>query len=293
MEKIKDFIYGLNPTYVAIVAFLFLVLTTVLLTMWLVSLSKSEQLKNSYQKATAYSRELMIENMKVSKLKAFNYDEIKMYMSRSGLDFMTDGKLTPLTYLALRLAFGFIFLVCGIQLANVVVGIMAAVVGFFALDFILNISDKSDNDKMLDDIKNIYDTLRIQTKAGVYITSVITDCYLVVQNKRLKQALLELTSDIIAKNDTEDALDTFRNKFNNPYIDTMVIIIKQSMKTGQASKMFDDIKVQIVDIEAAMMLAEQVKIKAEITFVQILMYIAIIVVAILLAFLSLSSGLNF
>ena len=166
-------------------------------------------------------------------------------------------------------------------------------VGYFGLDFIINQSDKSDNIKMLDDIKNVYDTLRIQTKAGVYITSVITDCYLVVQNKRLKKAFLKLTSDIVAKNDIESALDDFRNKFNNEYIDTLVIIIKQSMKTGQASRMFDDIRNQITDIESAMVMHEKTSIQSKITFCQILLYVAIIVVSLYIAVVTLASGLLF
>jgi hypothetical protein len=293
MEKVKDFIYQLNPTYVGIAASVLLVITVVLLTIWLTSLSRSEQLKKGYSQLVDKAKREMITNMRVSKLKAFNYDELKLYISRSGLGYMTDGKITPLEYMGLRIFFAVFFFIVGFRVNGFITAIAAAVFGYFVIDIITNASNSSDNTNMLDDIKSVYDTLRIQTKAGVYITSVITDCYLVVQNKRLKKALLELTGDIVAKSDVESSLDDFRNKFDNSYIDTLVIIVKQSLKTGQSAKMFDDIKIQIVDIENAMMLAEQLRIKRQITIVQILLYIAIIVVAIYIAMMALNSGLLF
>jgi tight adherence protein C len=156
----------------------------------------------------------------------------------------------------------------------------------------MNLSDKSDNEKMLADIENVYDVLRIQTKAGVYITSVLTDCYLVVRNKRLKSAFLKLTSDIAAKNDIESALNDFKSKFRNEYIDTLVIIVKQSMQTGQASKIFDDIREQIADIDAAMLIAEKERINRQIITVQLILYFAIIAVAVFITYISLISGLS-
>ena len=205
---------------------------------------------------------------------------------------MTNDKMTPLMYASLKVFFAVFFMIVGLQ-DSLLLGMLLLVLGYSLLDIVANISNKSDNDNMLDDIKNVYDTLRIQTKAGVYITQVITDCYLVVQNKRLKIAFLRLTSDIAAKNDLEEALDTFRSKFDNEYINTLVVVIKQSMKTGQASKMFEDIRAQIADIEAAMMEAEKARIKTMITVCQVLLYVAIISVSLYVAVQSLSTGLTF
>ena len=65
------------------------------------------------------------------------------------------------------------------------------------------------------------------------------------------------------------------------------------MKTGQAAKMFEDIRNQITDIEAAMMAAEKVRIQTMITFCQIMLYVSIIAVSIFIAVTSLSTGLAF
>lgn len=291
LETAKEFIYSLNPTYVELVATLFLVVTLILATIFISGFLRSEQLKKMGNKAYMVTRQSFLNSMKASTIKSFNYDAVEQYINSSGLAYMTNYKMTPLMYIMLRISLALFLMVLGLQF-NLFAGLALLTIGYFGLDFIINMSDKADNDKMLADIEDVYDTLRIQTKAGVYITSVLTDCYLVVKNKRLKSAFLKLTSDIAAKNDIDTALDDFRGKFRNEYIDTLVIIIKQSMQTGQAAKMFDDIREQIADIDAAMLINEKNSINSKIIFVQMIVYVAIIVVAVYITFISITNGLN-
>lgn len=291
LETAKEFIYSLNPTYVELVATLFLVVTLILATIFISGFLRSEQLKKMGNKAYMVTRQSFLNSMKASTIKSFNYDAVEQYINSSGLAFMTNYKMTPLLYILLRIFLGIFLMIVGLQ-ENLIIGLALLPIGYFGLDFIINMSDKADNDKMLADIEDVYDTLRIQTKAGVYITSVLTDCYLVVKNKRLKSAFLKLTSDIAAKNDIDTALDDFRGKFRNEYIDTLVIIIKQSMQTGQAAKMFDDIREQIADIDAAMLINEKNSINSKIILVQLIIYSAIIVLAVYITFIALSSGFS-
>lgn len=291
LETVKEFIYSLNPTYVELAATLFLVVTLILATIFISGFLRSEQLKKMGNKAYMVTRQSFLNSMKASTIKSFNYDAVEQYINSSGLAFMTNYKMTPLLYILLRIFLGIFLMIVGLQ-ENLIIGLALLPIGYFGLDFIINMSDKADNDKMLADIEDVYDTLRIQTKAGVYITSVLTDCYLVVKNKRLKSAFLKLTSDIAAKNDIDTALDDFRGKFRNEYIDTLVIIIKQSMQTGQAAKMFDDIREQIADIDAAMLINEKNSINSKIILVQLIIYSAIIVLAVYITFIALSSGFS-
>lgn len=292
METVINFIYSLNPQYFGIAVAVVMLIVTVLFAALANSMMTSDSLKKRCYGIIDKNKEVIKNSMKVSKIKSFNSDDISLYISRSGLGFMFNEKLTPLSYVMIRIGLIFALAIVGLQ-ASLIGGLVGAVIGYFALDFLADMSNKSDNDKMLEDIKNVYDTLRIQTKAGVYITSVITDCYLVVQNKRLKKAFLRLTSDIAAKNDVDAALDDFRNKFENEYINALVIIIKQSMKTGQATKMFEDIRAQITDIEVAMMESEKRKVQLMITICQVILYTAIIAVSIYIAVVALQSGLGF
>ena len=293
LESIKTFILGLNPQYFGYGVLAVMLIIIGIFGILANSMMKSEEVKNKTTAIVDKNKQMLVNSMRVSRVKAFNYEELEMYINRTGLKYMTNDKLTPLMYTMFKILFAIFFMVLGFQLDTVLTGLGLGIFGYFFIDLVAYLSNSSDNKAMLDDIKNVYDTLRIQTKAGVYITSVITDCYLVVQNKRLKKAFLRLTSDIAAKNDIETSLDEFKNKFDNEYINTLVVIIKQSMKTGQASKMFEDIRAQIADIEAAMMEAEKARIKTMITVCQVLLYVAIIAVSLYVAVASLSTGLNF
>lgn len=251
---------------------------------------KNEIIQKQYSKMQGRGKQFLTENMKRAKGKSFNYEYMDAFINKYGVNFMIKG-ITPVGYVALKLIASLFVMVVTMH-ENVVLGLAFGPVCYYILDFIFIESNKSDNKLMLEDIKNVYDTLRIQIKAGVYITSVLTDCYLVVKNKRLKKAFLELTSDIAAKNDLEESLDRFTYKFDNQYIDNLATVIKQSMTTGQAGKMFDDIKGQINDIENAMVEAEKQRINAQILIVQALMYVAILVSTVYLCLGQLGAGLS-
>ena len=251
---------------------------------------KNEIIQKQYSKMQGRGKQFLTENMKRAKGKSFNYDYMDAFINKYGVNFMIKG-ITPVGYVALKLIASLFVMVVAMH-ENVVLGLAFGPACYYILDFIFIESNKSDNKLMLEDIKNVYDTLRIQIKAGVYITSVLTDCYLVVKNKRLKKAFLELTSDIAAKNDLEESLDRFTYKFDNQYIDNLATVIKQSMTTGQAGKMFDDIKGQINDIENAMVEAEKQRINTQIIIVQALMYVAILVSTVYLCLGQLGAGLS-
>lgn len=251
---------------------------------------KNEIIQKQYSKMQGRGKQFLTENMKRAKGKSFNYDYMDAFINKYGVNFMIKG-ITPVGYVALKLIASLFVMIVTMH-ESIVLGLAFGPACYYILDFIFIESNKSDNKLMLEDIKNVYDTLRIQIKAGVYITSVLTDCYLVVKNKRLKKAFLELTSDIAAKNDLEESLDRFTYKFDNQYIDNLATVIKQSMTTGQAGKMFDDIKGQINDIENAMVEAEKQRINAQILIVQALMYVAILVSTVYLCLGQLGAGLS-
>lgn len=288
IQNIKTTIYSLNPANLGLAATVLGIIVAILIYVLISNMIKSQQALAVYNK----SRQAIADRMRQSKIRSFNYDALQEYINKSGLAYMTGNKITPVSYMVLKLSFALLGFIGGVQ-ENVLLGLVFMLVGYIALDFILNESNKSDNGNMLKDIKAIYDSLRIRTKAGVYITVVLTDSYLIVENKRLKKALLELANDIIAKNDMETSLDNFRGKFDNEYINTLVTIVKQSFKTGQAAKMFEDIREQIEDIEEALVIREKQKIRTQIITVQVMVYTSIVAVSIFLAFKSLSEGLQF
>lgn len=290
IESIENFIYSANTKFISVGIVVLLVFITVTFTYLMYTLIEMDQLRRVGKGIYSKSREQIYKSLKKSKIKSFNYEALYDYINASGLAYMTGNKLTPAMFMMLRILMALFLMLVGMQL-HPLIGLLALPFGYWILGYIIDVSDRTDNRNMLIDIEDIYDTLRIQTKAGVDIKTVLTDCYLVAKNKRLKAALLKLTSDIAAKNDIEEPLEDFRKMFRNEYIDTLVIIIKQSRKTGQAAKMFDDIREQISDIDDAMLMAERTKVQGYITTVELLIYSAVIAVTVYISYISLVNSI--
>lgn len=134
---------------------------------------------------------------------------------------------------------------------------------------LLTYLNRRDNERMLPELKLVYHALEIQTKAGVYITDALAECYGSVQDKRLRKALLELAGDIVMKADTGASLEKFQGKFDNRYIDSLCIIILQAMESGQAVELLHDIGEQIKDMEEAVMEQRKAALDRKITLCQL------------------------
>lgn len=230
--------------------------------------------------------------MKTQRLNFLNYEQIDKFIKYSGLGYMFGKQFDPIMFMGVNIVLTLLGFYIGWKLEPVL-QLPLAIFGFFLLTLVGVLNNSSDNNALLDDVKGVYDTLRIQTKAGVFLTSAISECYLVVKNKRLKQALIELANDLLMKNDIESAADDFQGKFKNQYIDQMAVILKQSQESGRAAQMFDDISGQIDDIQAAINIKEKQKIKTQITICQTLVYVQILAVVIFQVMGTLGNDLGF
>lgn len=229
--------------------------------------------------------------MKQAKLNFLNYEQIEKFIAYTGLGYMFGKQLDPIMFMGINIILTFIGFYVGQQI-EFLYSIPSAILGFFLLTILGSISNQADNNDLLEDVKAVYDTLRIQTKAGVFLTSAISECYLVVKNRRLKRALIELANDLIVKNDLEAAADEFQGKFRNQYIDQMAVILKQQQESGRAAQMFDDIQGQIDDIQEAINIKEKARIRTQITICQVLVYVQIIQVVLFCVLGTLSNDLG-
>ena len=229
--------------------------------------------------------------MKQAKLNFLNYEQIEKFIAYTGLGYMFGKQLDPIMFMGINIILTFIGFYVGWQI-DFLYSIPSAILGFFLLTILGSISNQADNNDLLEDVKAVYDTLRIQTKAGVFLTSAISECYLVVKNRRLKRALIELANDLIVKNDLEAAADEFQGKFRNQYIDQMAVILKQQKESGRAAQMFDDIQGQIDDIQEAINIKEKARIRTQITICQVLVYVQILQVVIFCVLGTLSNDLG-
>ena len=212
----------------------------------------------------------------------FNLERIDYYLRSHGGYYMFKW-LNPASFLMTKSAIALIIFILLLLIikANIAIVLICSAIGafagFFVLDLLIDASNNEDNDNMLSDIKTIFDTLRTQAKAGVFLTNSLAECYMIVGNDRLKEALLDMTNKITIQNDIEDAVKDFNKKFDNQYIDTLCITILQSMESGKSVQILDDLSKQIADMQSAINIKEQEKLDAKIQIIELLIFVGLVV----------------
>lgn len=236
--------------------------------------------KDNLSKAGESGADFVGRILKKSKLNYFNFHSIQKFLKTRGAVYMFGEMATPVTFLLVKLlAFLLLFMV-GISFNSVPAGLTLGVIGFFMPDILLNVSNSMDNDTMLSDIKCIYDTLRIQTKAGVFLSASLCECYLAVKNRRLKSALLELTNDISTRREIDDALERFNEKFDFGQIDIFCIVIRQSMESGRSVKVLEDLSLQMNDLQRAINMKEKEALDRKVQVIELMLFVGLLAVTV-------------
>lgn len=236
--------------------------------------------KENLSKAGESGADFVGRILKKSKLNYFNFHSIQKFLKARGAVYMFGEMATPVTFLLVKLlAFLLLFMV-GISFNSILAGLILGVLGFFLPDILLNVSNSMDNDTMLSDIKCIYDTLRIQTKAGVFLSASLCECYLAVKNRRLKSALLELTNDISTRREIDDALERFNEKFDFGQIDIFCIVIRQSMESGRSVKVLEDLSLQMNDLQRAINMKEKEALDRKVQVIELMLFIGLLAVTV-------------
>ena len=236
--------------------------------------------KDNLSKAGESGADFVGRILKKSKLNYFNFQSIQKFLKTRGAVYMFGEMATPVTFLLVKLlAFLLLFMV-GISFNSILAGLILGVLGFFLPDILLNVSNSIENDTMLSDIKCIYDTLRIQTKAGVFLSASLCECYLAVKNRRLKSALLELTNDISTRREIDDALERFNEKFDFGQIDIFCIVIRQSMESGRSVKVLEDLSLQMNDLQRAINMKEKEALDRKVQVIELMLFVGLLAVTV-------------
>ena len=197
----------------------------------------------------------------------FDYERLEKYLC---------GNVNPVSYSGLCLVSALFLLVIGLSW-GIVAGLFGAGVGFFLPGILLEYMNKKDNEKMLTELNLIYSALSIQIRAGVYVTDALAECYGSVSQIRLREALQNLSGDIVMKADLDSALERFQGQFNNRYIDSLCITILQATESGQAVELLGDIAEQIKDMELILQQKKKEKLNRSVTFYQLGIFALILV----------------
>jgi len=209
------------------------------------------------------------------------------WLKKMGVSYMLKKEMSVYSFVMIRVVSAIVCSIIGSMYFNDftnpfndIVLIVLIFVGSNIPVIFIKMSNSMDNDMMLDDIKIMYDTLKIQSKAGVYIADILTECYMLVRMTRLKAALRELSNHIYTKHDLTAGLEEFNSKFKNIYIDMLVMTIEQSLKSGQTIQMFQDIAQQIQQVEHALYEKEKRRAENKMLAYQLAVYFGILILVV-------------
>ena len=114
--------------------------------------------------------------------------------------------------------------------------IVVAVMGWFFLDIFLRASNKSSNDEMMPDIMEMSRSVLYAKRGGQYIADALKDAVIVVENKRLKTALMQFRNDMDSGKNLDDCLQELEMSFSNGEISSFCTVIKSLQTTGQVDE---------------------------------------------------------
>ena len=257
--------------------------------------------KKAYVSESLRKRRELIASLNDDEYKLSREDRIRLFLSKSGVNYRFKRIVKPSEYIGFRCMWGSGFALLGLVIAlilecHIVVSILIAgaafVLGYFILDIYHNSENKEDNKRMLKDIHSVYDTLRVYLKTGTYITDALDECYKRVANKRLKKAFQELSHGMRVNASKEDEILSFQMKFDSVYIDIMVNILTQFFATDSVSTLLDDITEQMVDLDHAINLMEKEKLDTQIFLKTFALFGGLLAGILVTVFLSISSALT-
>lgn len=206
----------------------------------------------------------------------FDYERWENYLRVYGAVYFYGHWINPVSYLSLCIIIGGIGLLMGITF-GVLGAVACCFIGCLLPGILLQYLNKRDNEKMLPQLDMVYSALSIQIRAGVYITDALAECYGSVTHERLRDALQNLSGDIVMKGDLDLALERLQGQFQNRYIDSLCITILQAMESGQAVELLGDISEQIKDMEITLQHKKKEQLNRSVTFYQLGIFALILV----------------
>lgn len=245
---------------------------------------RSRDVKADYLKF----RKKTIESILSNSDRSVTYLGTYSYLLSHGATFYVGTWVTPFDYVLCRILLAIAFLLFGL-IFHPVAGLLFAVLGFALPKLLLDLKNKDDNASMLDELAQVYATVSLQVKSGVWIGNALHECYLITRQPRLKQALWELSKEVESSIDLSKAAEHFREKFENSYIDTFSKSLEQSLQTGNAAKNFSDISKQLNSINDAIYKKEEGHVNSMMTVSITLVFLAGIIG---IAFVLLSVGVD-
>ena len=140
---------------------------------------------------------------------------------------------------------GLLILIMKLNIPKVPLFIILFIIGFMFNDLMVYLQDRSSNEEMMPDIMEMSRSILYGMRGGQYISSAIKDAILVVENKRLKVALLQFKTQLDNNMTIADCLDRFEMHFDNAEISAFCTVVKSLQDTGEFNEAMDILRSNI------------------------------------------------
>ncbi len=214
----------------------------------------------------ATGTERMEQRMKKKKKNgSASYNELTDFLLRNGASEHFGDWISPASYLMLRIGMALLLGILGMSqhLLLLPVGFIG---GYLLPQLLILEMNRDDNSKMSEQIATVYNTLQIQTEAGIELVEAATNMAEALPDGRLAHAFEQLSAEVSLSRDFEAGIEHFNKKFDNEFIDALCVIMQQGAKTGRTQDLMRDISAQIADMQAANLASRKEKIDRFVTF---------------------------
>lgn len=168
----------------------------------------------------------------------------QILLKKMGADiFLKDGLTVSKWYL-----YKFVFMIAGFMIAMFItkgvahsdswwlISSVVALAGWFILDLFIRLENKSSNDAMMSDIVEMSRSVLYGKRGGQYIADAMKDAVVVVENKRLKTALIKLRNNLEGEMSIDESLEELELSFNSGEISAFCTVIRSLQSTGQVDE---------------------------------------------------------
>jgi len=167
----------------------------------------------------------------------------QIQLKKLGADVFLKDQITVSQWYIYKLIWALAFSFVTIFLSRVFAGAVAfsvvffvGVAGFFFMDLYLRMRNKSSNEEMMTDIMEMSRSVLYGKRGGQYITDALKDSVMVVENKRLKLALIRLSNNLDSGMSIDECLQELELSFSSGEISAFCTVIKSLQSTGQVDE---------------------------------------------------------
>lgn len=204
---------------------------------------QSVMLRKSGKTSLIFAKEALLKAGNSKTVKTYVYRK-QIWLKKHGADvFLQDGILVSRWYLykfvlasmTESITYLIAVTICK-NPAGVLITVLCTVAAWFFLDLYLILEDKQSNEAMMADICEMSRSVLYGKKGGQYIIDAIKDAVMVVNNKRLKMAMIRMTADLNTGRSLDEALTDFEMSFSGVEIASFCTVIRSLQSTGHVEE---------------------------------------------------------